>query len=171
LQFREHLVKSVVTLIDALFHARLEHPITVRNRLENRLNRHSRATARQRFEPRCFETDMPGFRQPLKLKGPDGPLRSQDLVIHSTECIFIAILVFVYLSPGSAALRFKGLKSHRVFSRSDPLRIELRVCVGFEDQLSWCVKLPYDDEFLFAGLRRDLGLAYFFYNGFGFAHG
>src|SRR2546425_4172479 len=78
------------------------------------------------------------------------------------ESILSAVLVFVDVSPYASASRFEFLESHCESSWAQPLRVELGVCVCFEDKLARCVKLPCDEELLLARFGSNFCLIHFF---------
>src|SRR5437016_3078751 len=86
----------------------------------------------------------------------------ERLVDHAMESIFIAVLVFMDVSPHASASRFKFFESHCESSRSEPLSVELRVCVSFEDELARCVELSCNEELLLARFSSNFCLTHFF---------
>src|SRR2546422_9834532 len=78
------------------------------------------------------------------------------------ESILSAVLVFVDVSPHASASRFKFLEPHCEPSWSKPLRVELGVCVCFEDELTRCVKLSRNEVLLFARFGSNFCLTHFF---------
>src|SRR3989454_4192807 len=102
------------------------------------------------------------FGQPFKFERVDDSFRWENFVDHAMESIFIAVLVFMDVSPHASASRFKFFESHCESSRSEPLSVELRVCVSFEDELARCVELSCNEELLLARFGSNFRLTHFF---------
>src|SRR5438445_13069564 len=88
------------------------------------------------------------FGHPFKFERVDDSFRWENFVDHAVESIFIAVLVFMDVSPHASASRFKFFESHCESSRSEPLSVELSVCVSFEDELARCVEVSCNEGFL-----------------------
>src|SRR6266581_6062828 len=102
------------------------------------------------------------FGHPFKFERVDDSFRRENFVDHAVESIFSAVLVFMDVSPHASASRFEFLESHCESSWSKPLRVELGVCVCFEDELAGCVKLSCDEELLLARFGSNFCLTHFF---------
>src|SRR5438552_19037143 len=90
------------------------------------------------------------FGQPFKFERVDDSFRWENFVDHAVESVFIAVLVFMDVSPHDSASRFKFFESPRESSRSEQLSVELRVWVSFDDEPASCVALSSYDELLLA---------------------
>src|SRR5260221_14046883 len=93
-------------VFNSSFHTRLNHTITVHYGLEDRLNCYLSSFARQCFKLRCFEDNMPCFRESLKLKCSDNSFRRQYFMTYSMKSKFVPVLIGMNESPGSAAAYF-----------------------------------------------------------------
>src|SRR5712692_1858562 len=76
-------------------------------------------------------------------------------MIHSVKSICVAVFICMDVSPPAAALGFKCLQLHFISAWTQPLDIQCWVYKSLEHQLSRGVKLPCDEEFLFARFCRD----------------
>jgi hypothetical protein len=154
LQFFQQLVESFVPLVDAVLHPGLDHSVSIRNGLKDGLSHYPCPAIWQGFEFQRFERDVPAFGKPFELKRLDQPLR-RDLMKHAVKSIFAAVLILLGESPPAAAYRFECFIGRGEASRPKPLGEKLRISMRLEDKLRRGIKLPRDEELLFARLGCD----------------
>src|SRR5450432_4230507 len=144
----EHLVESHVALVQARFHAGLEHAVALLGRVEEALGGGPRATVAKVLEARVVDRDVPRHAVPFERL--DEATRRRDLAKATLETLG-ALRGVLDKAPMPATLDLHALDVELV-PAPPPLGDELRICEGPPDALARGVEDALDVNF---AVRRD----------------
>src|SRR5688572_15363594 len=145
----EQLVERLVALVEPLLHPRLEHPVALLGRVEERERHDFRAAVADVGELQGFDDHV--SRHAVPLEGLDDAVLRRHLAEPSLEAV-LALGSVLDEAPVSAALQLELLDDELV-AAAPPLRQELRVGEGAPHAVARCIEGALDADLTVARLR------------------
>src|SRR5215467_6899097 len=149
----EQLVQAVHGLDGPFRHPGLKLPVTVFDRLENRV------LGQQGLAAEFLEGDGPHrdvARQALELEGLHDAGQRRRAVEDAVESVLVAVDVPVDVAPPAAVMQVKVVDGHRQLAWPEPLHQQVRIGVGAEEKFPRGGELSGDHDLWGPGFGDDL---------------